>query len=206
MSKPWKFDDAPNTACITTVDIVAGRAPITEVYHDYGGGWQFLNSRDMPLTADDGRVVCLSSIVELDESISELHELDFGWRAFRNSPAEKWATEKNHPFPEFSRVGYYLENAEWIAQYVKNVNPPPLQSRESLVLGQRCKLIFRFRHEQSAREDRDSERMWVVITDVDEHNFYTGTLLTTPVANGGLAEGDEIPFHPTHIIEVDDVG
>lgn len=206
MSKPWKFDDDPDTACITTTDIVERRAPITNVYHNYGGGWQFLNSRDTPFTADDGRLVCLSSVVELDDSISELYLLDFGWRAFRNSPGEKWTTERNHPFPEFSRAGYYLENADWIAQYISNVNPPSLEYRERLILGHQCKLIFRFRHEQSVRENHDSERMWVVITNVDEHDFYTGTLLNTPVANGGLVEGDEIHFHPTHVIEVAERG
>lgn len=197
----WQFDDAPNTACIATVDILDRDVAITEVYHDYDGGWQFLNTRDEPFSADDARLVCLSSIIDLDDSISKLHSLDYGWRAFRPTKQAEWTIEKNHPFPEFDVDGFYLENADWIAQYKDDVNPPPIEKRENLLLNQSCKLIFRFRHEMSDREDYDSERMWVVINDVDEHDYYTGTLQNTPLKNKGLVEGDEIRFHPIHIIE-----
>ena len=206
MTKTWQFDDAPNTSCIATADVLENDAPITEVYHDYDGGWQFLNTRDEPFTADDGRVVCLSSMIELDSSIAELHNLDYGWRAIRRSPTSAWVIEKNHPFPEFSTDGYYLENADWIAKYKDDVNPPPLVQREDLLIEHWCKLIFRFRHETSEPEDYDSERMWVVVTDVDDYDFYTGILQNTPAKNTGLTEGDEVRFHPSHIIEVTKAG
>ena len=206
MNNAWQFDDVPNTACIATTDVLDNGAPITEVYHDYDGGWQFLNTRKQPFTADDARVVCLSSMVELDSSIAELHGLDYGWRAIRRSPKSAWVTEKNHPYPEFATDGYYLENADWMAQYKDDVNQPPLKQREDLLLEHWCKLIFRFRDEKSDREDYDSERMWVVVTDVDDYDFYTGILQNTPERNTGLTEGDQVRFHPSHIIEVREVG
>ena len=206
MNIDWPFNDPPNASCITTVDVLERNAVITDVYHDYGGGWQFLNASDNPFDSDDGRVVCLSSMIEMDGTIKQLHELDFGWRASRNSLESEWQIDKNHPFPTFADSGYYLENADWIAQYLDNVNPPPMDQREDLLLDHRCKLIFRFRDEVSEREDYDSERMWVTITDVDDYDFYTGTLQNTPAKNSGLNTGDEIRFHPTHIIEFHDGG
>lgn len=204
MSSDWPFDDPPNTACFTTVDVVERNASITDVYHDYGGGWQFLNTTDAPLTLGMCQIVSLGCMVKLDQTITQLSGLDYGWRASRTDAQATWQFAKNHPFPVFSESGFYLENADWIAQYRDDVNPPPMEQRENLLLEHCCKLIFRFRDEMSEREDYDSERMWVVISDVDDYDFYTGTLLNSPARNSGLSAGDEIRFHPTHIIEIQD--
>lgn len=204
MNNAWPFHDAPDTACIATTDVLENGVLITEVYHDYDGGWQFLNTRDKPFSEDEARVVSLSSMVEMDSSIKLLHAMDYGWRAFRHTAETAWVTEKNHPYPEFDTDGYYLEDADWVAEFKDDVNPPDPELRENLSVEHWCKLIFRFRHETSEREDYDSERMWVVITDVDDHDFYTGVLQNTPAKNTGLTEGDEIYFHPSHIIEVAD--
>ena len=206
MNEDWQFDDPPDTACITTADVLERNAVITDVYHDYGGGWQFLNASDEPFTADDGRVVSLDCMIEMDHTLRQLFKLDYGWRASRPSSADVWKFEKNHPFPTFAESGYYLEDADWISQYLDDVNPPPMEQRENLLLDHWCKLIFRFRDEMSEREDYDSERMWVSITDVDDYDFYTGTLQNTPAKNQGLESGNEIRFHPTHIIEIDNGG
>lgn len=206
MNTDWPFDDPPNVACITTVDVLERNAVITDVYHDYDGGWQFLNASDEPFTSADGRVVSLGCMVEIDATIRLLSELDFGWHASRQSPTSEWKIRKNHPFPTYADSGFDLENADWVSQYLDDVNPPPMEQREDLLLDHWCKLIFRFRDEMSEREDYDSERMWVAITDVDDYDYYTGRLQNTPAKNTGLKSGDEIRFHPTHIIEIRDGG
>ena len=202
MNPNWPFDDPPNVSCITTVDVLERNAVITDVYHDYGGGWQFLNASDEPFTSADGRIVSLGCMIEMDATITHLSELDYGWRASRNSPASEWKTEKNHPFPTFADSGFYIENADWISQYLDDVNPPPMEQRENLLINHWCKLIFRFRDEMSERENYDSERMWLEITDVGDYDFYSGILQNTPAKNLGLNAGDEIRFHPTQIIEI----
>ena len=53
MNTNWPFDDAPNTASITTLFILGG-SPILRVYHDYEGGWQFHGALDQPTTTSEG--------------------------------------------------------------------------------------------------------------------------------------------------------
>jgi hypothetical protein len=84
----WPFQDAPNTASITTRQVLGG-APILVVTHDADdGGWQFLCGT----THDpaDGRVVGLGRMYARDPSLGELADLPEGWRAWRASPAHAW--------------------------------------------------------------------------------------------------------------------
>jgi len=92
MKTRWPFADAPNTATITTVNVLDGRSPILLVTHDTDdGSWQFLcGSTDDP---SDGRVVALASIVDLDVTVAELSDLPLGWRAWRDSPQLPWKRE-----------------------------------------------------------------------------------------------------------------
>lgn len=92
MKKHWPFSDAPNTATIATVNVLNRQSPILLVTHDSDdGSWQFLGA-----TTDDaseGRVVAISSIVELDATVTELANLPLGWRAWRDSPQLPWKRE-----------------------------------------------------------------------------------------------------------------
>jgi hypothetical protein len=92
MKTHWPFSDAPNTAAITTVNVLNGRSPILLVTHDSDdGSWQFLcGATDDP---NDGRVVGLASIVELDPTVTQLADLPLGWRAWRDSPHLPWRRE-----------------------------------------------------------------------------------------------------------------
>ena len=90
----WPFpDDAPNTAAITTRQVLERGAPIRVVSHDAAdGGWQFLCGS----TTDprDGRVVGLRSIVALDPSVATVADLPLGWRARRDGPTGSWRRER----------------------------------------------------------------------------------------------------------------
>ena len=85
----WPFEDAPNTAVITTAGILAGTDPILRVTHDADdGGWQFLPGREV--TSADARIVALSRIRKSDPSVDELADLAEGWLALREHTGAPW--------------------------------------------------------------------------------------------------------------------
>lgn len=84
----WPFADAPNTASITTRQVLDG-APVLHVTHDADdGGWQFLcGTSDDPA---DARVVGLGWMHARDTTLGELADLPEGWRAWRRCPGARW--------------------------------------------------------------------------------------------------------------------
>ena len=84
----WPFEDTPNTASITTRQVLEG-APILLVTHDEDdGSWQFLcGTTNDPA---DGRVVGIGTIYKRDASVGELADLPEGWRAWRASTGAAW--------------------------------------------------------------------------------------------------------------------
>jgi hypothetical protein len=201
MAKAWRFDDLPNAASFTTKFVLDG-SPILRVYHDYDGGWQFHGSFDDAATPDVGRLVSLGSMIDLDPSLTQLHDLPWGWRATRKSVDSRWVREKNNPFPTYEENGYYLEDAVWMSQYRDDVKPPAEEIRNNLTVGAYVKLLFRFASEKADRHDGEVERMWVQITAFDEDKNYIGALENDPVHAEVLSCGDTIPFHPLHVMEV----
>ncbi len=147
-------------------------------------------------------MVCLSSIVDLDASIGELHDLPYGWAAERKSPKHKWKRFKYHPFPSFEEQGYYLEDVVVAAAQRDDLNPPSERRLENCQVGDHVKLLFRFAAEDSPRQDFQTERMWVEITDIDEDGgYFTGAIANDP-NHSAAALGDELQFHPHHIAEI----
>jgi len=201
MNPDWPFEDAPNTASITTSFILEG-APILRVYHDYDGGWQFHGLPDHPATPDVARIVALQEMIDRDVALVELHDLPDGWRAIRSSVGEQWARAKNNPFPTHEENGYYLEDAVWMSQFRDDVSPPPEDSRNNLTTGAYVKLLFRFAAGNAEREDNETERMWVRITELDADEQYVGTLENDPHHRHILKCGDSIHFHPLHVMEI----
>ena len=175
-------------------------SPITRVYHDFEGDWQFHGDQDADRVKP--KVVCLSCIIEMDASIEELLDLPCGWAAERKSPKHKWKRLKQHPFPSFDEVGYYLEDAVELAEQRDDLSPPSKRRRENCKVGDSVKLLFRFAAEDAPREDNQTERMWVTITEVDDDDGdYTGIIDNDPV-HSAAANGDELQFHPLHIAEI----
>ncbi|WP_254514016.1 DUF2314 domain-containing protein [Anatilimnocola floriformis] len=201
MNQAWPFHDEPNTACFTTTFVLEG-SPILRVYHDFDGGWQFHGDDDQPATAEVARVVSLASMVTRDAALAQLRDLPYGWRATRSSVRAPWLLEKNNPYPTFAENGYYLEDALWLSQYRDDITPPPEETRDDLPPGTYVKLIFRFAAEDAERQDDETERMWVQITDRDEDENYVGELANDPHHAQVLACGDVVSFHPLHIMAV----
>lgn len=63
------------------------------------------------------------------------------------------------------------------------------------------KLLFRFAAENAHRQDNETERMWVLITELDDE-YYVGTLENDPKLDHVLSCGDTIHFHPSHVMEI----
>ncbi|MFC5270776.1 DUF4262 domain-containing protein [Adhaeribacter terreus] len=87
----FKFLEERGVRVFTTKQVLAGQ-PISYVYHNEQGDWQFMS--DSKPNAKDARIVCLEDITRLDPSVNDIYFLPFGWYAWRNSPQEKWVTEK----------------------------------------------------------------------------------------------------------------
>ena len=86
--KAFPFEDAPNTACFTCSHVLEDGKPILYVSHDEDGYWQFLCGGQH--TAEDARVVSLESILNLDETMGDLAELDYGEYAEAKNRASEW--------------------------------------------------------------------------------------------------------------------
>ena len=84
----WPFNDAKNTASITTKRIIEDDFPVLLVSHDDNGDWQFLC--DTTNAPSDGRVVALEYFVENHPSIIELADLPMGWQAVREAVDQPW--------------------------------------------------------------------------------------------------------------------
>jgi len=85
----WPFAERPNTASITTRQVLEAGAPVLRVSHDADdGGWQFLCGT----TSDpaDARVVGLGRMYARDLTLGELADLREGWQAWRAAPELPW--------------------------------------------------------------------------------------------------------------------
>jgi hypothetical protein len=85
----WPFEDTPNTASITTRQVLEQGAPILLVTHDADdGSWQFLCGTTNETA--DGRVVGLGEMYARDTTLGELANLPEGWRAWRSAVGFPW--------------------------------------------------------------------------------------------------------------------
>ena len=85
----WVFDEPKNVAVITTRQIIRDGHPILYVSHDADdGAWQFHTGG--AFATQDGMIVALHSIVELDPSVSQLADLPLGWVAQRANATAAW--------------------------------------------------------------------------------------------------------------------
>lgn len=85
----WPFDQPRNCATMTMRQVVDGKEPILAVYHDLDDhAWQFMGSSNA--NVEDGMLVALSSMLELDPTVREVADLKPGWRATRSAPGSPW--------------------------------------------------------------------------------------------------------------------
>ncbi|MFO0890350.1 MAG: class IV adenylate cyclase [Isosphaeraceae bacterium] len=96
MSTDWPFPDAEDTEVITLERILRGASSILLVCHDADDhGWQFLDGEHV--FEEDGAVVYLGDLVQLDPSLLELGDLPAGWYAWRAAPGLPWERGEGEP-------------------------------------------------------------------------------------------------------------
>lgn len=83
----FKFYEERNLGVYTTRQALEGD-PILYVYHNEDGNWQFHTSLAPDLA--DAKLVCLEEITKLDPSLNDIYHLQYGWRAWRDSPQDEW--------------------------------------------------------------------------------------------------------------------
>ncbi len=86
------FDDAPDTAVITTVYVVRQASPITFVAHYEDSYWQFSGGEgeEAGLPDEAFLVLRLDEIVALDASVREVADLPKGAAATRAVRGGEW--------------------------------------------------------------------------------------------------------------------
>ncbi len=104
---------------------------------------------------------------------------------------------------EIDRDGWELDDAEVIAkEHPMTFWLPGRRRRESLVLGDTVKLIFRIRTvDEAGRAEINVERMWVTTEQV-ENGLYFGRLDNNPLCTGDMTAGFKVAFQPRHVIGI----
>lgn len=87
-NRAFPFADAPNTACFTCCHVLDEGKPILYVSHDEDGSWQFLCGGTHK--EEEARIVSLASILNIDETMSDLAELDYGEYAEAEDMTSDW--------------------------------------------------------------------------------------------------------------------
>ena len=92
----WPFPDPEETEVVTLDRIVRREAPILLVSHDIDdGGWQFVDGNQV--FEEDGEVVLLGEIAQLDPTVIDLADLPIGWHAWRPSRDQPWRRAQGEP-------------------------------------------------------------------------------------------------------------
>jgi hypothetical protein len=90
----WPFDQSPDTAAITTRQIIEDGKEIRVVLHySEDHSWAFLCG-----TTDeekDGRIVAMKEVLALDDSIGSVADLPPGWKAWRKQRGSVWHRTEN---------------------------------------------------------------------------------------------------------------
>lgn len=95
-SPHWPFTDPEETEVVTLDRIVRRESPILLVSHDADdGGWQFVDGDQV--FEENGEVVLLGEIAQLDPTVLELAELPIGWHAWRPSLDQPWRIAEGEP-------------------------------------------------------------------------------------------------------------
>lgn len=95
----WLFDQGPNVAAITSTHITKEGKPILQVTH-YGDddSWGF--QPGFEILTEDGQVVAMKTIVDLDPTVQEIADLPPGWSADRTEVGGRWTKSKDEFEPD----------------------------------------------------------------------------------------------------------
>ncbi len=90
-STNWKFDQAPNVACITCRSVIAGHPVLVATHYEDDHSWAFMDGE--PTDAATALVVAMSEVIDRHPDIDEIATLLPGRSATRLAPGEPWARQ-----------------------------------------------------------------------------------------------------------------
>ncbi len=94
----WKFDQAPNVACITCRSVIAGQPVLVATHYEEDHSWGFLDGA--PPSTANALVVAMSTVVHRHPDLEEIASLPPGWSATRVAVGEPWTRREDDWEPE----------------------------------------------------------------------------------------------------------
>ena len=89
----WKFDQAPNVACITCGSVIAGHPVLVATHYESDHSWAFMDGE--PVDMASALVVAMSEVVNRHPDVEEIAGLEPGWSATRTSVSEPWIIQQD---------------------------------------------------------------------------------------------------------------
>ena len=89
----WKFDQAPNVACITCQSVIDGRPVLVATHYEDDHSWGFTDGS--PNDMATARVAAMSEVVERHSDLDEIASLPPGWSATRVAVGEPWSKQRD---------------------------------------------------------------------------------------------------------------
>ncbi|NRP18135.1 hypothetical protein LPJGGPFB_01365 [Ensifer adhaerens] len=89
----WKFDQAPNAACVTCRSVMEGRPVLVATHYKDDHSWGFTDGA--PGNMAKALVVAMSEVVDGHPDLDEIASLPPGWSATRASVGEPWLKQQD---------------------------------------------------------------------------------------------------------------
>lgn len=89
----WKFDQAPNVACITCQSVIDGHPILFVTHYEDDHSWCFFDGAATDIAT--ALVVAMSEVVEKHPRIDEIADLPSGWMAERRALDQPWIRRRN---------------------------------------------------------------------------------------------------------------
>ena len=85
----WPFDQEPNVAALTTRQVLELNYPVLVVTHyEDDHSWAFVCGTTDDV--DDGKLICMSEVLLIDETLRAIADLPPGWSARRKDKDSEW--------------------------------------------------------------------------------------------------------------------
>ena len=94
----WKFDQAPNVACITCRPVMDGSPVLVVTHYKDDHSWAFLDGQ--VFDQSEALLVAMSTVIEVHPCLHEIAHLAAGWTATRAAPDEPWTKQQDTWVPE----------------------------------------------------------------------------------------------------------
>lgn len=89
----WKFDQAPNVACITCRSVIDGHPVLIATHYEDDDSWAFTDGT--PTNMATTLVVAMSEVIERHPDLDEIASLPSGWSATRAAVGQPWMKQQD---------------------------------------------------------------------------------------------------------------